>query len=83
MASLAATYWNQGRWKDAEKLEVYVMEASQRVLGEEHPDTVTAISNLAATYWNLGQWKDAEDLDYKLQARKSYDISEPGRMDEC
>ncbi|KAK1020895.1 hypothetical protein LTS16_026848, partial [Friedmanniomyces endolithicus] len=62
MANLAATYWNQGRWKEAEELEVKVMETRVRVLGGEHPDTLTSMANLAATYWNQGRWKEAEDL---------------------
>ncbi|KAJ7825723.1 hypothetical protein B0H14DRAFT_3145159 [Mycena olivaceomarginata] len=63
MANLASTYWNQGRWKDAEALEVVVMEMRKRVLGEEHPDTLTSMANLASTYWNQGRWKDAEALE--------------------
>ena len=37
MANLASTFWSQGRWKEAEELEVQVMETSLRVLGQEHP----------------------------------------------
>lgn len=33
MANLASTYGNQGRWKEAEELEVRVMETTKRVLG--------------------------------------------------
>jgi hypothetical protein len=29
IANLASTYWNQGRWKEAEELEVHVMEADR------------------------------------------------------
>jgi Tetratricopeptide repeat len=36
MAWLASTYRNQGRWKEAEELEVLVMETRSRVLGAEH-----------------------------------------------
>ena len=39
MSNLAATYWNQGRWYEAEKLDVQVMETRKRVIKEEHPDT--------------------------------------------
>ncbi len=46
-ANLASTYWNQGRWKEAEELQVQVMETRKRVLGEEHPYTLTSIHNLA------------------------------------
>jgi hypothetical protein len=49
MANLASTYSNQGRWKEAEELEVQVMETRKRVLGEEHPSTLTSMNNLAFT----------------------------------
>jgi hypothetical protein len=41
MANLASTYWNQGRWTEAEKLDVQVMETRKTVLGPEHPDTLS------------------------------------------
>jgi hypothetical protein len=50
MANLASTFWNQGRWKEAEELEVQVMETRKRVLGEEHPSTLTSMNNLAFTW---------------------------------
>ena len=50
MANLASTYSNQGRWKEAEELEVGVMETRKRVLGEEHPHTLTSMNNLAFTW---------------------------------
>ena len=34
MSNLASTYSNQGCWKEAEVLEVQVMEASKRVLAK-------------------------------------------------
>ena len=34
MNNLASTYWNQGRWAEAEKMEVEVLEMSRRVLGD-------------------------------------------------
>jgi len=37
-ARLARAYSEGGRWKEAEELEVLVMETTKRVLGEEHPD---------------------------------------------
>jgi len=47
MANLASTYWNQGRLKEAEELEVRVIETRKRVLGEEHPDKLSSMANLA------------------------------------
>jgi tetratricopeptide (TPR) repeat protein len=62
MAHLASTFWNQGRWQEAETLEVQVMETRRRVLGSEHPDTLTSMANLASIYWNQGRWQEAETL---------------------
>ncbi|KAL4781230.1 violaceus kinesin [Aspergillus varians] len=67
MADLASTYRNQGRWKEAEELGVQVMEGRwkeaeelqvqvmgvrSRVLGPEHPSTLTSIANLAHTLYS-------------------------------
>jgi hypothetical protein len=52
--NLASTFWNQGRWKEAEELDVQVMETRKRVLGLEHLDTLTSMANLASTYRNQG-----------------------------
>ncbi|EED12703.1 kinesin light chain, putative [Talaromyces stipitatus ATCC 10500] len=66
MANLASTYRNQGRWKEAEKLEVQVMETSKTVLGAEHPSTLTGMANLASTYRNQGRWNEAEKLEVQV-----------------
>ena len=50
MAGLAATYTEQGQWKEAEALQVVVMEKRMHAWGEEHPDTLTSMGNLAAIY---------------------------------
>lgn len=52
IANLALIYSNQGRWGDAEKLEVRVMEMSKTKLGADHPDTLTSMGSLASTYRN-------------------------------
>jgi len=58
---MSSWYWNQGRWKEAEELEVQVMETRKRVLGEEHPDTLTSMANLAFTWKGYG--RDAEAIE--------------------
>ena len=63
LASFALVFSEAGRWDEAEKLDVQVMETSLRVLKEEHPDTLTSMANLAATYRNQGRWDEAEKLD--------------------
>jgi hypothetical protein len=61
MNNLASTFWNQGRWKEAEELFVQVVETRKRVLGQEHPDTLISMNNLAWTW--KGQNRDAEALE--------------------
>jgi hypothetical protein len=46
------------------------METSARVLGPEHPDTLTSMSNLASTYRNQGRWKEAESLGVQVMERR-------------
>ncbi|KAH8690357.1 hypothetical protein GQ44DRAFT_695847 [Phaeosphaeriaceae sp. PMI808] len=43
------TFWSQRRRQEVEHLEVHVMETRKRVLGNEHPATLTAMNNLAFT----------------------------------
>ena len=52
-------FYEAGYWKEAEQLEVPVMETKKRVLGEEHPSTLTSMANLASTYRNQGRWNEA------------------------
>ena len=62
MKCLAAAYRNQGQWKEAEELEVQVMETSKRVLGEEHPHTLTCMANLAHTWKSPSRNEEAISL---------------------
>jgi tetratricopeptide (TPR) repeat protein len=62
--------WEEGRWKEGEELDVKVMEARRRVLGEEHPDTITAKANLATTYSRQGKEDKAEELKVKVLAAR-------------
>ncbi|CAG9951683.1 unnamed protein product [Clonostachys rosea f. rosea IK726] len=66
MANLASTYTNQGRWEEAEKLGLQVMETSKMKLGVDHPSTLTSMADLASTYWNQGRWEEAEKLELQV-----------------
>jgi tetratricopeptide repeat protein len=50
MGWMASTYRNQGRWTEAEKLFVQVLETEKTVLGPGHSDTLISMSHLATTY---------------------------------
>jgi tetratricopeptide (TPR) repeat protein len=71
MANLASTYWKQGRWGEAEQLDVRVMETRTRVLGAEHPSTLTSMGNLALTYSNQGRWGEAEQLFVRVMETRT------------
>lgn len=47
--ALASPYRNQGRCKEAEELQAQVLEIFSKVLGTEHPDTLTSMAKLAST----------------------------------
>ncbi|KAI0605404.1 TPR-12 multi-domain protein [Pyrenophora tritici-repentis] len=67
LASKCATaLFSDGRYEEAEELQVQVMETRKRVLGDEHPNTLTSMGNLAATYRNQGRWKEAEELQVQV-----------------
>ncbi len=45
--NLATSLLGQGKYADAERINREVLRGRRRVLGEEHPDTLTSASNLA------------------------------------
>lgn len=48
--------------RGVEELEVQGIETRKKVLGSEHPETLSSIGNLASKYQNQGSWKEAEEL---------------------
>jgi tetratricopeptide (TPR) repeat protein len=63
---LAGVYVAQGRWNEAETLQVGVLEWGKRVLGTENLDTTRAAANLAAIYYAQGRWSEAETLQVNV-----------------
>jgi hypothetical protein len=64
-------YHETGCWKEAEEIQVRVMEKRKRLFGAEHPDTLASMGNLASTFQNQGQWKKAEELQVQvMETRK-------------
>jgi tetratricopeptide (TPR) repeat protein len=67
----ARCLYSDGRYNEAEPWQVRMMETSKRVLGDEHPDTLTSMANLASTYSNQGRWTQAEELGVQvMETRK-------------
>ncbi|KAF8533565.1 hypothetical protein BDD12DRAFT_864548 [Trichophaea hybrida] len=61
MNNLSLVLSKQGQWKEAEELQMQVIDMSKRVLGDEHPDTLTSIANLAIISSKCGRRKKAEE----------------------
>ena len=59
-----------GDWNNAEQLEVQMMDNRKKVLGAEHPDTLTIMVDLAGTYQNQGKLNDAEQLEVQVRTMK-------------
>ena len=54
--------WASGRSTQARELHEQCLEVSRRVLGEEHPDTLSSMNNLAETLRALGDSGGAREL---------------------
>jgi lipopolysaccharide biosynthesis regulator YciM len=43
-----------------------VVEGRKRVFGDDHAETLKAISSLASTYWSRGKYDEAEQLELEV-----------------
>ena len=62
----AIALYSDGRYEEAEELQMQVLQTRKRVLSDEHPSTLTSMNNLALTYSNQGRWKEAEELQAQV-----------------
>jgi len=60
--NLAALYYVQGKYQEAESLYQRALEIRERILGPEHPDTACSLNNLAALYDVQDKYQEAEPL---------------------
>jgi hypothetical protein len=74
--------YSDRRYNEAETPILRVMETRRRVLGPEHPDTLTSMANLASTYRNQGRWTEAEELDVQVMetTRRVLGPEHPGTL---
>ena len=52
----------QGKYQEAAAIAEKALAVAERVLGKEHPDTLTSVNNLAALYQAQGRYGEAEPL---------------------
>ena len=55
------------------------MDMSKKLLGAEHPDTLTSMENLASTYRSQGRWNEVEQLQVKVRdmSKKLFGVEHP------
>jgi len=57
------------------------METRKRMLGEEHPDSLTSMANLASMYRNQGRWRRPRSWrSWVMETRKRVLGEEPSRL---
>jgi Tetratricopeptide repeat len=61
-SNFAFVLWESGDWDTAEQLQKKIIEMRKKLLGQEHPDTLSSIGSLASTYSDQGRWNEAEQL---------------------
>ena len=66
MNNLAQTLKAQGDLAKAHELQEQVLEARARLLGKEHPDTLTSMNNLAQTVQAQGDLARAHELQEQV-----------------
>ena len=69
-ARFALVMGENGDWKNAEQLEVQVMDMRKKQLGAEHPYTVTSIANLAIIYYRGRKLNEAEQLQNQVMDKR-------------
>jgi tetratricopeptide (TPR) repeat protein len=67
----ARVYYRQGQYEEAELLFLKMLEIRQRVLGEEHPDTLDSLNNLIELYEAWGKPEKAKQWRAKLPKEES------------
>jgi tetratricopeptide (TPR) repeat protein len=56
-------FYHVGSWDEAEKLEVDLMNGRKKMLGSDHPHTLTSMAWVAFMYRNQGRLDEAEKLE--------------------
>jgi hypothetical protein len=60
--NLASSLSSEGKYDETEKMEREVLEVKQRVLGEEHPESLITAGNLADSLTRQGKYDEAEKM---------------------
>ena len=62
MNNLAEVLDSQGKYEEAEEMHQQALELREKVLGHEHPATLTSMNNLAGCSSSQGKYEEAEEM---------------------
>ncbi|KAH8733178.1 kinesin light chain 1 [Phaeosphaeriaceae sp. PMI808] len=65
-----ASLLDRGKYEEAEVMNRRELECAKKVLGPEHPDTLTSMGNLALVLDNQGKYEEAEAMNRQTLARR-------------
>ncbi|KAK3938097.1 kinesin light chain [Diplogelasinospora grovesii] len=74
--NLANVLDSQGKYEEAETMYRQALKLRTKVLGAEHPDTLTSINNLASVLDSQGKYEEAETIHQqalKLRTKGKYE----------
>ena len=54
--------------------QLLAVENGKRVLGPEHPDTLTSMANIASTYRSQGRLEEAEELNVQVMETRKREL---------
>jgi tetratricopeptide (TPR) repeat protein len=66
LSGLAAMLHAKGRYGEAENVQRQILQSSERVLGSDHPDTLSAMNNLAQTLYAQGHLAKSYELQEQV-----------------
>ena len=69
-SNFALVMKENGNWKNAQELEIKVMDMRKELLGAEHPYTLRSMASLAVTYRDQGKWNEAEQLEIQVMDKR-------------
>lgn len=64
MSNMAVVLSDQEKYAEAEKMHRETLALREKVLGKEHPDTLTSVYGLAYTLYQQEQYKEALSLNH-------------------
>ncbi|PVH90208.1 hypothetical protein DM02DRAFT_636994, partial [Periconia macrospinosa] len=59
-----------GKWREGREIQEVVLDGRRRILGEEHPSTISAMSNLANTLGEQGQFDEAAKMKREVLEKR-------------